>query len=816
MRILSIHLRNIKSHRNREISFSAGINVLCGPNGAGKSTVFEAIGYALFGVDASEFVTNAERFISIGEKRGEVAVVFQDGSGDTWKVTRGVGQPAKWLLWKEAGGAFEVEEHANAGETQTRLAELLGLDNGRKLSEQFRRVIGPFQNDFLGPFIIKRPTERQEAFDEILGIDAWRKTFKGTSTLLSAVQERGKILAAEVNLLAGQVAALPGMKEELATRQAALGSKRQELADHGAVLKDVETAIGDLDAKEASIATLRADIAKLEERIRGGREKIDEQTLLVEGARQAKALVEASRAGKEAYDKADVRLTALRTREQERRALERTVTTLEKEAERLQQSCAHKKEEMERIESELKAESDKLAVSRSALQPDEATRLLASQLAGLRTETEKTKAERSLLEGRKGGFEEGREKLAAGGCPFFQEQCLNVAGRVPNDFFGGRIGELDVLMAALDSRVLALEQKIVTAEAAEKDLADRAARMKELDRQTTALEGKVQANLKRAKDLAALVQEGDAAVLSVAGQRSALEAYTNLDEEIEAAENERKAHQEARDRFTANLAAAGELDVRMRKLESWQKALEEIVCNVASRQDEVAILLEGYQAEAHRDLKNRKDTLLTAVATLRQQMTDAEREEVRILGEIDRLRAIEETVKAKQVEIDGYREKEKLVKFLRDKVFKNVSAQLSERFREEISLRADTIYRTIAESDEELWWGDNYQIVLRDMVAGTVRERSDDQLSGGQVMSAVVALRLALLQTIGAQVAFFDEPTSNLDASRRENLAQAFRAIEHGREGVTEHWYDQLFLISHDVSFTEITDQVIDLSATGC
>jgi len=81
-------------------------------------------------------------------------------------------------------------------------------------------------------------------------------------------------------------------------------------------------------------------------------------------------------------------------------------------------------------------------------------------------------------------------------------------------------------MAALDSRVLALEQKIVTAEAAEKDLADRAARMKELDRQTTALEGKVQANLKRAKDLAALVQEGDAAVLSVAGQRSALEAYT--------------------------------------------------------------------------------------------------------------------------------------------------------------------------------------------------------------------------------------------------------------------------------------------------
>ena len=100
---------------------------------------------------------------------------------------------------------------------------------------------------------------------------------------------------------------------------------------------------------------------------------------------------------------------------------------------------------------------------------------------------------------------------------------------------------------------------------------------------------------------------------------------------------------------------------------------------------------------------------------------------------------------------------------------------------------------------------------VRDMVEGEIRERTDDQLSGGQTMSAVVALRLALLQTIGARIAFFDEPTSNLDATRRENLAHAFRAIDVGKEEVTEHWYDQLFLISHDVAFTEVTDQILSL-----
>ena len=105
MQILSIHLKNIKSHRDTELSFSPGINVLSGPNGAGKSTVFEAIGYALFGVDARDFVSNVDRFLTIGTKKGEITVIFRTDDGETWRVSRTVGTPAKWLLAKEIGGA---------------------------------------------------------------------------------------------------------------------------------------------------------------------------------------------------------------------------------------------------------------------------------------------------------------------------------------------------------------------------------------------------------------------------------------------------------------------------------------------------------------------------------------------------------------------------------------------------------------------------------------------------------------------------------------------------------------------------------------
>ena len=91
MRILSISLKNIKSHRERELHFVKGINVLSGVNGAGKSTVFEAIGYGLFGVDARDFVGNIDRFITIGEKKGEISVTF------TTDTVKSFAPPARWV-----------------------------------------------------------------------------------------------------------------------------------------------------------------------------------------------------------------------------------------------------------------------------------------------------------------------------------------------------------------------------------------------------------------------------------------------------------------------------------------------------------------------------------------------------------------------------------------------------------------------------------------------------------------------------------------------------------------------------------------------
>src|SRR5689334_13122364 len=53
MRLHSIHLQNFRQHVDTALSFEAGLTGIIGPNGTGKSTIVEAIGWALYGVNAT-------------------------------------------------------------------------------------------------------------------------------------------------------------------------------------------------------------------------------------------------------------------------------------------------------------------------------------------------------------------------------------------------------------------------------------------------------------------------------------------------------------------------------------------------------------------------------------------------------------------------------------------------------------------------------------------------------------------------------------------------------------------------------------------
>lgn len=811
MQINSISLKNIKSHREKELQFVNGINVLSGDNGVGKSTIFEAIGYALFGVDARDFVGNIERFITIGAKKGEIAVTFATDEGETYRVSRSVGAGSKWLLARKIGGTFEVEDHAGAPETEARVKELLKLDSGRSLADQYKLVIGPFQNEFLGPFVLKQPTKRQVAFDEILGIDAWRKTFKGTSSLQVSIKNKIEVMNVEIEGKQEQVTLLPQRKKELSALVKSAGAQQKVLSKRKKTLTDTEKQLTKLDGQEKTTNTVKSDIQVLENRIRDGEGKITDQKKRVKEAETALEILEKSRAGKEAFDAAEANLKSLRKQEKQRREIEKDINVLDKESARLSQALEHEIREVGKTEKQLTEEESQLKSDQKTLAADDIITKTAARLPQLRKDEENRLSAKGLLEGRRAGLLEGKEKLAQGNCPFFKEACQNIAGKAPRDVFSSKVDDLDKESLDLDKRLRGLSREITAADKAQHELDSIKVRTQEIEKQRIVLSRKQNDNDTRKQALQETQKQQDAAEKKAFARKKDLKKYHNLDTEIARIEKLRAEHQIARDAFFANQKDAKDLNNRRKALEKMLKLFEELKQSLAAKQQALDRLEKDYDSRRHEEVRLIKEQLLAELATITQKMNDLDKDRNRLEEEIKKMKQIKEDIKVRLAQKKNFEDKEALVKFLRNNIFNNVSAQLSERFREEISLRADIIYRNIAETDEELHWGDKYQIVLRDMPDGELRERTDDQLSGGQTMSAVVALRLALLQTIGARVAFFDEPTSNLDAARRANLAHAFRAIDVGREEVTEHWYDQLFLISHDVAFTEVTDQIISL-----
>jgi exonuclease SbcC len=135
------------------------------------------------------------------------------------------------------------------------------------------------------------------------------------------------------------------------------------------------------------------------------------------------------------------------------------------------------------------------------------------------------------------------------------------------------------------------------------------------------------------------------------------------------------------------------------------------------------------------------------------------------------------------------------------KLIKEAAPHVLKAMLADISAEANRIFgEIIGDRSAQLSWRKDYEIILRRQ--GT--DRSFSQLSGGEQMSAALAVRLALLKKLSTlNIAFFDEPTQNMDELRRMNLAEQIRRVRG---------FDQLFVISHDDTFEQGLDSMVRLT----
>lgn len=335
-----------------------------------------------------------------------------------------------------------------------------------------------------------------------------------------------------------------------------------------------------------------------------------------------------------------------------------------------------------------------------------------------------------------------------------------------------------------------LSERLATAERELAALGDPRSRDLALER---ALQQRPKLEAERAAKEAVAAEAGTA----LADIDARLMPFTDLDARLQKATEARQTTEPSYQRYLKVSVLAQELEGRLEvraEADSQVARLEAEKTVLAAAAKERAA---GYQREEHGALRERVDGLKAELIRLEQavgfltQQLEATRKEMADLKRVQEQLA------------DGIARRDRLVAhatfldFARS-TLKEAGPHVTEAYLLNISLEADRLFREITgQHHAHLRWSNDYEIMLEE----EGRPRPFANLSGGEQMAAALSVRLALLkETSNIDVAFFDEPTTNMDESRRSNLAHQIGEIKT---------FKQLFVISHDDSFEQWTDHVV-------
>ena len=624
--------------------------------------------------------------------------------------------------------------------------------------------------------------------------------------------------------LKGLTGSLEGLRSMEESTMASLGSARRaravvtESEPHHRAYLALEKERADLERKRSERDTLgnEEQTLKLREvKLRTALERLDEE--ISEAERELGSLPDLE--GKVA----------------QQGDLERRLNELENRLTRRKENSRH----LERLREDRARNAISLAEIRSRIAGMKELEERVARLDGLRKERGSLDTRAAELKSALDHIRKSRCALESGTCPYFREPCPRITG-TPSRLFGEeerelrtelgqireRAGELDGAirecvtageelggMRELVGRVTALEEAIA---GSDRDIADLERRIGEgpspteadaLREERTALgdhRGELQRVRKVREGLPVLTRrrEDGARELATSEARSRelalrLAAFDGLDQDRQRIDIERDRHRPGYESFQRHEQEAARVERIGEDLEgvrATMAALREKIGSVERRLHE----LEGsFHPEELRDARARYDLLNGRIGSLegrigdhREQWEKLEEERVRLESLLLEKENVERRLRVERFSL-------RLMEHIRE-VFRLAPDSLRKRYVEAISVDANThFHELMGDNTLDLTWDESYGITMR-----SGRDVIEFQLlSGGQQMSAALAVRMALIRRFsGLRIAFFDEPTHNLDGERRDNLARAFYRITG---------FDQLFVISHDETFNTVIENTI-------
>ncbi|MBD3193629.1 MAG: AAA family ATPase [Candidatus Lokiarchaeota archaeon] len=265
---------------------------------------------------------------------------------------------------------------------------------------------------------------------------------------------------------------------------------------------------------------------------------------------------------------------------------------------------------------------------------------------------------------------------------------------------------------------------------------------------------------------------------------------TNLNKKLE---NLKDDH----DKYQENQKLANNLEKLVKEFEKNKKFVQEIDNRLNSLNQELKSLLEDFDKREFQNIEKE-------LSTLRERKGKLENSTKEIRERLDEVNKKLDSFETYKKELDIVTDKLISLEFMKEfseimrSYFNTAGPKVTEVLLKHINAEATNHYRAIMDNPNIiLEWDKDYMIKIK--TADNTKEFT--QLSGGEQMSAALAVRLAILKVLSnAEFAFFDEPTINLDTERRENLANVIQRIQG---------FQQLFVISHDDTFEESVENVI-------
>lgn len=297
------------------------------------------------------------------------------------------------------------------------------------------------------------------------------------------------------------------------------------------------------------------------------------------------------------------------------------------------------------------------------------------------------------------------------------------------------------------------------------------------------------------------LQQQRAEVTQQRAQRNALDArlqaFATIDEEAAQLTATLEEFQGADDLYRRNQDTAAAFPKRQQEVSEAEHAHQTAQEICTATQAELAASTQAFDEERFKKTLSKEQEMRRQSVQLETNLSHWREGLVRVQEEIGQLQTKQKQLNTSQSLHKRLTEQYDLLQFLRT-LLRDAGPLVTKALVQQISYTANQRFCEIMEEyTRTLHWQEDYGITLE--VDG--RQRAFAQLSGGEQMAAALAIRLAILQEMSdITIAFFDEPTTNLDDTRRSSLARQILDIRG---------FQQLFIISHDDSFEQATENLI-------